>query len=324
MNKALQNNKLNLKQALIDIMSYRRSHESKGMELFRTEYLFPLLDDLSLLYTVDAVGNIIFDNNSDVLFVGHLDTVHKKTDEKTKQVVQVEERYMRLPKSADKYQVLGADCATGILCTIVAVMRDFNGVLTVGEERGCIGANFLAQNDPEWLMGHRICIAVDRFGTDQIVYQQMTGLCASLDFTRELCNELDMGLKPNSEGIITDNGEWNHLISECVNVSAGYMGHHSIKEYVDYKFLLKLIGRLTSIDYTTFEAYRDVEDCGYTEDEDPFGMFNGAYVDSFDALDEDDIFITTQEALEFVQDSKNHKKLAEYLYKNYLGYNSFK
>lgn len=319
--KCLQNNKLNLKQLLVDIMSYRRSHESDGMELFRNEYLFPLLDRLSLVYTVDEIGDILFDNDSNVLFVGHLDTVHKKTDKKTKQTVVFDGDYIKLPENADNYQVLGADCATGVLCTIVAVMRGYNGVLTVGEERGCIGANHIATHNPEWLQKHDYCIALDRFGEAEVVYHQATGLCASQEFARDLCSELDMGLKPSPDGIITDNGEWNHLIPECVNVSAGYMKHHSKREYVNYKFLLEIVDKLTSIEYNTIEVKRDVNDCGELDSgTDPFNMF-GDHYDDYDSYD--DVFITKAEALEFVKNEANHDKLAEYLYKHYLGYNSF-
>lgn len=309
---------MNIKQMLLDVMSYRRSHDSLGMDEFRNEYLFPLLKNLKIKYSVDKVGNIKMDNNSNVLFVGHLDTCHYKKDKKTRQLVAIEGDIMKLPDSADKYQVLGADCATGVVGTIIAVLNGFNGVLTIGEERGCIGAIHLAQSDSEWLSTHDFCIAIDRFGTDEIIYKQMTGMCSSVKFSKHLAEELGMNHYASANGVITDNGEWNHLIPECVNISAGYLNHHSIKESLDYVYCIKLIEKLIKIDYSSIGVHRDPSDTFDIDDEnDPFGYFNNEMYSTYEKHTDTGVFNSEEEALKFIQDKNNHEALAYWLYTQY-------
>ncbi len=248
-----------LMHTLHTALSMKRPHYGDGATEF-TLLLWDLLPDhLRNTASVDDCANLHVDNRhgtSKTLFVAHVDTVHHK-DGKNK---------IRKTKTHwyAKGDVLGADDGAGVALLMHMLHNDVPGyyIFTQGEERGGIGASYLAKHSQDLLRQFDRAIAFDRRGIDSIITHQGWGRCCSDDFGNALAYELgkanDNLMHLNDDtGIYTDTAEFVELIPECTNISVGYDHEHSQQEELNIVYYQQLSSAVLTVDWESLPVKRD-------------------------------------------------------------------
>lgn len=250
-------------ETLLKILGMKRPHGGAGelevvslvdRELgFITEaFVSPDGAEMAYTYTTDAT--------SKTLFVSHLDTVHH--EDGPNPVKYDPDMGLMWKEDGD---VLGADDGAGVWLMLEMAKDGVPGTYlwTTGEERGGVGARWLADNKPDWLGQFDRAISFDRKGTDSVItHQGWGGRCCSDKFAESLAMALNVEFKddswrPDSTGVYTDTAEFTHLIPECTNCSIGYMAEHTGNEVLDVTFLIKLRAACIALDWEILPTVRD-------------------------------------------------------------------
>jgi hypothetical protein len=233
-----------------EMLSYCRPAWSPAEEAFIERFIDPIPDIYS-----DGFGNRLLVNpDSDVIISCHTDTVHRSSG---RQRPYIAHGYASLPRGS-KSNCLGADCTAGVYAALRMIHAKVPATFIFhrAEEIGGQGSDWLATHYPDWLSSHRICLALDRRGTSDIIIEQFVGPTASNSFAQSLANALDMFHSP-ARGTFTDSANYAHLISECSNLSIGYQNEHTRFEYLNLDYLERLVDRLCSIDFSQVHSHRD-------------------------------------------------------------------
>lgn len=207
----------------------------------------------------DAVGNLHVDARQDTLsrtlFVAHMDTVHR------------EEGANRIRKTQGTWYAdgacLGADDGAGCALLMHLLHAQIPGyyIFTVSEERGGIGAKYLADYFPELLGEFDRAIAFDRRGIDSVITHQGWGRCCSDDFASALsdmlCADDVLMYLGDDTGVYTDTAEFTELIPECTNISVGYNNEHSDRETLDIHHFVALAAAVVNIKWDMLPTVRD-------------------------------------------------------------------
>jgi hypothetical protein len=207
----------------------------------------------------DTCGNVHLDLRMDTgnrtLFVAHLDTVHR-TDGKNK--------IRRTPTMWFGHKApLGADDGAGVamLCHLASNSVPGYYVFTRGEERGGIGAEFLADRMPDLLRQFDRAIAFDRKGVDSVItHQGFGGRCCSDEFGSALALALStekVWYLPDDTGVYTDTAEFVDLVPECTNISVGYDFEHSSREQLDLVHFAALANIVLTVAWDELPTHRD-------------------------------------------------------------------
>ena len=260
---------------LLDILVYRRPHGSPSEAAFINDLLLPAIIDLGYVPELDECGNVWVETASKAaapyLFVAHIDTCHRQTGMLKPiirgSIVSVHEK--------DKDSgCLGADDAVGMYSNYMMMKAGVKGtyLFTRGEERGGIGASYIARETPEKLEGFLMSVEVDRAGKEEIIVSQASGDCASEDFAIALGKAIGMGHEPSDLGVYTDVDEFGGIIPENVNIAAGYYNQHTLNETVDLDYVNALIAKLIRIDWSSMPIKREAGDFG---DLGGVGMYSG-------------------------------------------------
>ena len=236
---------------LLDILTIRREHESKGEKYFISKYMKGFEPVKSKAGEVLAYKHVIEkkgDKNS-ILWSSHIDTMHRTRPEVTKQNVYVDDFGTAFVDEAS--DCLGADTGAGVWLLLEMIANDVAGtyVFHRGEEKGCIGSSGIAEDYPDFLKSFTHAIAFDRRDNVSVISHQSGGRCASDDFCNAFINLLNMNHKIDPNGIYTDTAEYTHLIGECSNISIGYKDEHNSKETLDITYLEALRDRMVSIEW---------------------------------------------------------------------------
>lgn len=251
--------------SLLEILRYTRKHESVTEALFINSYLIPMIAELGYTPEMDGAGNIwatVEDKlTAPYLFVAHIDTCHQREGMIEPKVVG---DIISLDKADVMHGCLGADDGVGIYANLRMMEAGVGGtyLFTRGEEKGGIGASYIAKSTPEKLEGFLMSIEVDRAGTDEIIASQSYGECASEDFCNELGEAIGLGQRASHMGVYTDVSEFADIIPENVNIAAGYEHQHTYKEIVDKAYVEKLVDRLIKVDYSSLHTKRTPGDYG--------------------------------------------------------------
>lgn len=211
---------------------------------------------------VDEAGNIHYiitnDDGTDpiVQFCSHLDTacsrIQRVNIQRTGDIIHT-----------DGTTVLSADCKIGVAIMLKMIEHGVPGwyVFHVGEEKGCVGAEWLAKNRHKWPLDPKISVEFDRHSYGSIITQQCMSRCCSEEFSKALASQLSVpGYKPfgsDDGGLYTDNYEYMGLIPEVTNISVGYSGHHTHKEKQDIKYANLLLKSLLKVDWKSLPIIRD-------------------------------------------------------------------
>jgi hypothetical protein len=228
------------------MLEYRRPMGSKTETAFRDRFLLTLPNAY-----VDIHGNIhvTVGTGSRVLYSSHTDTVHTiggfqtlHVDHKTS-IVQLSRK-----AKARGSNCLGADCTIGVWIMRQMILRGVAGryVFHYGEERGGIGSSALAKRG-------------------SVITHQQWYRTASDTFARSLATEIarvdpDLTFAPDDGGIYTDTAEYADYVSECTNLSVGYVNEHRDTETADLFYADRLLSAMCAIDWTKIDHVRDPHD----------------------------------------------------------------
>jgi hypothetical protein len=208
---------------------------------------------------IDHAGNriVTVGDSPRVMFACHTDTVHKVSK---RQRVRRRGRY--LMATSKHSNCLGADDTGGVWIMVNMIRLGIEGmyIFHYGEEIGCVGATYIAQQTPGLLDNIDISIEFDRRGYTSVVTNQCGQECASLEFAAALCDQLDMEHVPDPTGMFTDNMEYAGLVPEIVNVSVGYFNQHSPQEELDDGYLKELLKAVVEVDYSALPIVREPEE----------------------------------------------------------------
>jgi len=253
------NKKTILYKTLARALSMKRPHATASTRAF-TDWLhthLPRLPHIAVSY--DAVGNLHVDARQDLLsrtlFVAHVDTVHR------------EEGSNRFRKTRGMWYAdgapLGADDGAGCALLMHLIHAQVPGyyIFTQGEEKGGIGAKYLADHSKELLAQFDRAIAFDRRGIDSIITHQGWGRCCSDDFAAALsdtmCADEVLMYLGDDTGVYTDTAEFVDIIPECTNISVGYDHEHSDRETLDLHHFKALAAAVVRIKWDELPTVRD-------------------------------------------------------------------
>lgn len=238
----------------------KRPHGTQAVDDF-TDWLWEMLPDyLRDASFLDGAGNLHVDaritDYHRTLFVAHVDTVHSSTGVNT--VRKTDTHWF-----ADGSQ-LGADDGAGVALLMHMMHNEVAGyyVFTQGEERGGVGAKYLADNYQTLLSEFDRAIAFDRRGIDSVITHQGYGRCCSNEFGDALCRELgkdnDNLMHLNDDtGVYTDTAEFTDSIAECTNISVGYMHEHTEREELNMVYYRQLADSVLVVDWDFLPVVRD-------------------------------------------------------------------
>lgn len=239
-------------------LSIKRPHDAKQTIKF-SHWLANNLPD-HLAGEFDEIGNLHVDARSSesdrTLFVAHVDTVHKKAGKN------------RIKKTRTHWHadgdVLGADDGAGVAMLMHLLHAGIPAyyIFTVGEEKGGIGATWLAKHRADLLVQFDRAVAFDRRGIDSVITHQGWGRCCSDAFGQALCDALgsvDQNLMHLNDdtGVYTDTAEFVDLIPECTNISIGYSNEHTVNESLNIVYFNMLASAATAVDWNSLPVVRD-------------------------------------------------------------------
>lgn len=249
-------------ETLFEILAMRRPHGGRN-EVLVAEKILSRLPGVLEVFTDKHSKPMAYVYTTDVtsksIFVSHLDTVHK--DELTPNPV-VYDANKKLAYKTDGTP-LGADDGAGVWLLFEMAAAGVKGTFlwTVGEERGGVGAKWLADSAAAWLSGFDRAIAFDRKGASSVITHQAWVRCCSDEFAAALALGLSTTMPhefaPDSGGIYTDTAEFTELIPECTNISVGYDMEHTAMETLDVAYLKNLLAGCLLVDWESLPTKRD-------------------------------------------------------------------
>lgn len=240
-------------EILHEALSRKRMHDSSTDAEFAAVLVKHLASFGFLPDRIDGAGNIYYSIGlSRTLFCAHIDTAHRSDGLN---------RYSLDGKSLETSKwvkaegdALGADDAAGIslLCWMMQNKVPGSYVFTRGEEVGGVGAAYIAETYPEFLMQFDRAVCFDRRGYHDVIVKQSGLQCASEVFGETLANLLcdnDLMYMTSEEGVYTDCREFIDFIPECVNISVGYFNEHGPNEKLNLDHVRKLAQAVLKIDW---------------------------------------------------------------------------
>jgi hypothetical protein len=247
------------KKRLLDILTYRRGHNSKGESAFIKKYMsnFDTLKN-----DKGEVLAYVYDNHNDtkghkVMWSSHIDTMHKKDPHKIKQQVFLDT--FDTAFVGDESDCLGADNGAGVALMLDMIDADIEGVYVFhrGEEIGLWGSSQIVETHLDFIKSFTHSIAFDRRAETSVITHQSGRQGISESFTAQLCDLLSLGYIADPTGAYTDTYQYFDYVSECTNVSIGYMAEHSKSETLNVSHVEKLSDRLCSIDWTAIDLIHE-------------------------------------------------------------------
>jgi hypothetical protein len=242
------------RNTLMEMHEYMRPAFSKWDNKFVGRFIKPVNP------IFDACGNAIVDigENPTVIWSSHTDTVHSHQG---KQALTITENHILKLAKDEKSNCLGADDTVGVWIMLEMIKAGVAGryIFHRGEEKGCIGSNWILKNRPKTLEGIQMAIAFDRRGTTDVINRQRGSECCSWAFADSLCDELNKtGMKfKQTSGVYTDTAVYIDKIPECTNISVGYEGAHGSHESTNLDFALDLRDIMLTLDVSKLKVKRD-------------------------------------------------------------------
>lgn len=246
----------------LDMVTYRRPHQSPGEAEFINKYIMPLNP------AIDNFGNfyVHVGKGSQTMFSCHTDTVHR--DDKRQKVDY--DADMNMVWKNDN-QPLGADDATGMWIMLNMIRSAVPGTYLFhrGEECGGLGSGWIAKNDPKWLTQFKRSIAFDRKNIASVITSQNGGVCCSDQFGIALARALnasgcDLRYGLDRGGVFTDTANYVEMIPECTNLSVGYYDEHTEREMQDVEHMQRLLAGCLKVDWEGLPVARKPEAKSWT------------------------------------------------------------
>lgn len=257
---------------LVQILSTRRSHGSKGDTNFRLWLFNYIKTTLNLPVSIEVEGNILVqtDPKAAVLFSCHVDTVHSKAESDGKpQQLAFDPAFGHL-FLADKKDsgCLGGDDGCGVYIMLKMLKAGVKGkyIFHTGEECGGVGSRAFVTKRKEFCEDLEMVVAFDRAvrtnENPEVILTQGCQKCASTDFGEALCNELnkvdfDLPYVVSHKGSFTDSKTYRNSVPECVNIGCFYQHQHGPEEYVDVVGLEKLVKAACQVEWDKLPIIRN-------------------------------------------------------------------
>lgn len=267
---------------LLDIMTYRREHDSKGEQAFIKKYLKgfnPIKNKAGeiLAYSYEVKKK----SKNNILWSCHIDTMHRSDPNTIKQDVYLDQFDVAFVD--DKNDCLGADNGAGVFLLLEMIEARIAGtyIFHRGEEKGCWGSSQIASDHEDFLKTFTHAIAFDRKGTTSIITHQSGSRACSDKLGLQLASLFGMNYRLDDTGVYTDTAEYTHLIPECLNISIGYANEHTSKESLNVAHVLTLRGKIFSIPWGSIALEVDRKpEPKYSR----YGQFNFDYGLAYDDL----------------------------------------
>lgn len=251
-------------KTLMEILSLRRPHGGKN-ERYVAEGILSRLP-YELMVWVDKKQPMAYYvqtcTKSRTLYTAHLDTVHRDEDTHNPVIYDTIKDEMFKTDGTP----LGADDGAGVWLLYKMIESGVKGtfLFPCGEERGGVGASWLAENAQEFLKKFDRAIAFDRRGVSDVITHQGWGeRCCSDIFAQTLADGLNtvskdaLMLLPDDTGVYTDTKEFVRLIPECTNISIGYLREHTGDETLNVTYLNQLLAACIALDWEALPTVRD-------------------------------------------------------------------
>lgn len=197
---------------------------------------------------------------SKTMFTSHLDTADRK---KSKVTLLSEMKGGNEILKTNGSTILGADDKAGVTVMLYMISNNIPGIyyFFIGEERGGIGSYKVADTFDTFphLKEVERCVSFDRRNNVSVITSQLGRRCCSDTFAKALCDEYskgDLKLSLDSTGVYTDSASFIDYISECTNISVGYMHEHTINEFQDITYLEKLAKASLLVNWESLPATR--------------------------------------------------------------------
>jgi len=205
---------------------------------------------------LDGMSNYFYTvGKSDTLFCCHVDTVGSNME-------RTSVHYKNgILGSRTNGACLGGDDRCGILACIALINANVPGtyIFHTGEEKGCIGSNYIAANKDLDLTKFKRAIGFDRKGTTSIITSMCSKVTCSAEFAEELASQIGLNYKQDKGGASTDVLRYLDKIPEITNLSVGYHEEHSSNETIDVDWLIdELIPALIQVDWESLPVSRVV------------------------------------------------------------------
>ena len=254
---------------LMDILSWRRPHDSNAEFEFIQEYLLPLnMHPNVTSFDVDLFGNVWISVGDKIdhplLFSCHIDTVSKEGGRQAI-IWKADETDVLCLAKQKAGRSLGADDGAGLWLLLQMIDAGTQGryVFHRGEEVGRLGSRYVVEREPERLAGVQACIAFDRKDHDNLITHQMYERGCSDLFATTLSDAIysasngAISYQLDDSGSYTDSYSYFDLVPECTNLSVGYDGEHGPRETLDVAHLWRLRNAMTQIDLSGLVIERD-------------------------------------------------------------------
>ncbi len=255
-------------QRLLEILSWRRPHDSGAEAEFIALYLMPLKQHPNVTnLSVDGFGNIwvtVGQPDTGLLFSCHIDTVSKEGGRQAIGWSETEQDVLQLIKKKAG-RSLGADDGAGLWLLLEMIDAGKTGtyVFHRGEEVGRLGSCYVAKSEPQRLDGIQACIAFDRRDHDNLITHQLGERGCSEAFGDSLIDALYNASKGqllyrlDDTGAYTDSYSYFDIVPECTNLSVGYDGEHGPRETLDVAHLWRLRCAMLKADLSGLVIARD-------------------------------------------------------------------
>ena len=246
------------RKGLMEILSWARPHDSDVERAFCRTFLDPIPG-----MTADAFGNrrLAIGDRPRTMWSCHVDTVAARGGP---QEVAIDARGIAGLCCGKPGMSLGADDGAGvwIMLNMIAAGRPGLYVFHRGEERGCLGSQWIERHDAAFLREIDAAIAFDRAGLHDVITHQSYGRTCSDAFAGSLAsalNRLGPGFRyaPDNTGVYTDTNEYAGIVPECTNLSVGYHGQHGPRETLDVAHCEQLLAAMLELDASRLVIERD-------------------------------------------------------------------
>lgn len=238
----------------IEMISIKRGYESQAEIVFNRKYL----DERIPKMQKDSFGNryvvIGKEKFPQIMFACHTDTVHNGNSGKQKVLYDSNKKHVFVDKK--KTNCLGADDTTGVWLCLEMIRAGVPGLYVFhrGEEAGCVGSRYIVDTKPDFIKNVKVCLSLDRKGTNEVITHQMGRACASDKLGTVLAAELNQVEKSfkyatSTHGAFTDSEVYSEIIPECLNLGVGYYAQHTSNEYQDIEHMIKLRKALIAVNW---------------------------------------------------------------------------
>lgn len=233
------------KKLLYKLLSFTTPH---GTEERIVDIINPILKKLGFITAQDSKRNLYAvrdceqKNPQYVLLSAHMDTVHFNKFPTRVNIIRDGSIWHTGGTS-----ILGADDKAGIVAALAIAeytpdtpMKIF---FSVGEETGCIGANFAVKHHSSFFRNIEYGLVLDRKGENHILPSQLLETSCSGRF---LSKFLEIVMAKNYpflvvDGSLSDTYILKQIVPNMVNLSVGYELEHTRDEYLNVSTLDKLV-----------------------------------------------------------------------------------